>query len=147
MKSLYAAYCLVVIIAGCATVPTSTATVSAKEGAAVVYGHGGGIGGFVKGVLPALKRVKDVELTRINGEMVVPVEDRREYWIKPGKYKLRVSCEIRFEISTWRGNREIDATLEAGKEYQLGGYVRTIRGAFGSGEKICQPTIKEIVNA
>lgn len=143
MKSLLAIVMAGFIISGCASLPESSASAVVKEGAAVVYGQGGGVAGFVQGVLPALGKVKDVKLSLIDGERAISIEGRREYWIKPGKYRLKVYCEIRFEIWTWYGNEEIEANLEAGKEYLLDGGVRTRRGSFGSAEKVCEPSIKE----
>ena len=147
MQIITSVLLLVIALAGCASVPNSDATLNTKEGAAVVYGQGGrGVGVFIQGVLPTLTHTKIVRLTQIDGKWVEPVENKTEYWIKPGKYRLRVICELRFEIYTWSGNKEIEADLEAGKEYVLDARKYTA-GDFWGKRSACAPFISEKNNA
>jgi hypothetical protein len=148
MKQTLVVFSFCIIFSGCASLPDSKASVHVKDGAAVVYGQGGGVAGFIKGVLPHLGTERDTDLYQINGERAISVEGRREYWIKPGTYKLKVYCEIRMDSLTWSGVDEIEATLEAGKEYILDGRVRTVSYSQLLGAvKECKPLIKEKKNA
>ena len=135
-----------ILLTGCASVPNSTSQVESKNEAAVIYGQGGGAGGFLRGALPSLDTFKDTDLSLINGELAVPAKDgeNREYWIKPGEYTLWINCFISVDAYKFSNGGEVKVVLEKGKSYLMDtkiGYRRD--PILGLPQKTCVPIVVE----
>lgn len=94
LKSIGVSALGLILLSGCAaTAPKSVALSSSKSEAAIIYGQGGGVGGFLKEVFVPIGTKKDIELTNVDGGSVetAPEGNGREYWVSPGERTLSIS--------------------------------------------------------
>jgi len=122
-------FILIILLAGCASSKEYRKTTASPEklkSIAVILGEGGGPAGFLKDIFIPLGTSIDIDLTEIDGKkaIVPPGAEPREYWLDPGEYKLKASCEVRVDGSIVASNSHTFTDhLEAGKVYYLVGIV------------------------
>ena len=114
-----------------------------KQMAAVVYGQGGGVGSFLKGVFVPIGTNKDIKLVGIDGggAQTAPDTEGREYWIVPGKHTLDISCSVQIDSRDTYGKSTVEITLEQGKEYLLDAKAHVEWKAFQGVVGSCEPFI------
>jgi len=131
---------ILISLIGCASQEfKSTATPEQKNEFSIVFGQGGGVSGFFTEILVPIGTTKDIDLETVDGENIEspPNVNHREYWLKPGIHKVKVTCRVVLErYITIYGESEITHEFEVGKEYVLDAVI------YENSRDTCSPVIR-----
>ena len=147
MKFVLVLITLTLVVACESTLPRSSDNSIGKDGAAVVFGQGGGAAGFIKSLVIPIGVQKDIYISSLNGGAVENrgENSQREYWINDGVHLLSVRCSIQVGGVIIRGRGEIKADLVANKQYVLDAKIGHEEGEFGVIGKVetCIPYLRD----